>query len=106
MWEKIISVAATAAAAAVTALINHVKSKLSAKAKVRVEEIAVVVEALYDGCPSSVKLKAFETLCKEKGLNVKKSVKMLEKDIIPISKKMNVYTGKEKEKDYEKGVTN
>lgn len=106
MWEKIISGAATFAAAAITALINYIKKKLSVKARVRVEEIAIVVEALYDGCPSSVKLKAFETLCKEKGLNIKKSVKTLEKDIIPISKKINVYTGKEQQKEYEKGVTN
>ena len=52
-----------------------VKGKLSEKMRIRVEEIAVVIEALYDGATSTEKLKAFEALCKKKGLNIKKAVK-------------------------------
>ena len=68
-----------------------IKRKMSEKMRVRVEEIAVIVEALYDGATSTEKLKAFEALCEKKGLNIKKAVKYLETNIIPISKQINSY---------------
>ena len=76
-----------------------VKGKLSDKMRIRVEEIAVVIEALYDGTTSTEKLKAFEALCKNKGLNVKKAVKYLETNIIPVSKQINSYIIADKKKD-------
>ncbi|NMA75587.1 MAG: hypothetical protein GX963_15865 [Bacteroidales bacterium] len=76
-----------------------IKGKLNEKMRVRVEEIAVIVEALYDGATSTEKLKAFEALCEKKGLNVKKAVKYLETNIIPISKQINSYIIADKKKD-------
>lgn len=76
-----------------------IKGKLSEKMRVRVEEIAVIVEALYDGATSAEKLKAFEALCEKKGLNVKKAVKYLETNIIPISKQINSYIIADKKED-------
>lgn len=84
---------------------DQIKSKLSEKTRVRVEEIAVVVEALYDGVTSTEKLQAFKELCKSKGLNVNKAVKYLETNIIPISKQINSYNIIEK-KENEKEATN
>ncbi len=91
MIEKIISVAASLAAAAITALLNTVKSKLSERTRVKVEEIAIVVEGLYYGCGAAEKLRAFKEICKNKGLNIKKAVAYLETKIMPISKNINVY---------------
>lgn len=82
-----------------------IKGKLNEKMRVRVEEIAVIVEALYDGATSTEKLKAFEALCEKKGLNVKKAVKYLETNIIPISKQINTYIIADK-KENKTEVTN
>lgn len=82
-----------------------IKGKLNEKMRVRVEEIAVIVEALYDGATSTEKLKAFEALCEKKGLNVKKAVKYLETNIIPISKQINSYIIADK-KENKTEVTN
>ena len=82
-----------------------IKGKLSEKMRIRVEEIAVVIEALYDGATSTEKLKAFEALCKNKGLNIKKAVKYLETNIIPISKQINSYVIADK-KENKTEVTN
>ena len=95
MIDKIISAAASIVAALLVAIYNKLKSKLSEKMQIKVEEIAVVVEALYIGCTSAEKLYAFKELCLQKGLNIKKAVKYLEEHIIPISKTINSYTAKD-----------
>ena len=76
-----------------------IKKKMTEKMRIRVEEIAVVIEALYDGVTSSEKLAAFKALCKNKGLNVDKAVKYLETNIIPVSKQINSYIIADKKKD-------
>ena len=84
---------------------DSIKKKLSEKTRIRVEEIAVVVEALYDNTTAAEKLDAFKQLCETKGLNIKKAVDYLEKNIIPISKQINSYTAKDDTKK-DKEVTN
>lgn len=91
MYEKFISAAASLVAALLVAIYNKIKSRLSEKMQIKVEEIAVVVEGLYIDCTASEKLAAFKQLCKNKGLNVKKAVEYLEAHIIPISKTINTY---------------
>lgn len=96
MFDELIRLAIAAAgaiaSAGLTALLNIIKSKMSAKTRAKVEEIAAVVEQLYDGCAAADKLAAFKDLCKSKGINVEKAVDYLERYIIPLSKKINVYT--------------
>ena len=84
-----------------------IKKKINEKLRVRVEEIAVVVEALYDNEKSIDKLNAFIDIARKRGLNVKKAVSYLEKNIIPISKQINSYVLiKNEQKEINKGVTN
>lgn len=83
---------------------NYAKNKVNEKMRVNAEEIAIVVEALYDGFPSSEKLDAFKKLCEQKRIDVEKAVVYLETKIIPITKYINSYIIKKKD-DKEKGVT-
>jgi len=89
--KEIASVAVSILVVIGKAVWDSVKKRLTEKMRTRVEEIAVVVEALYDGVTSADKLAAFKELCKNKGLNVSKAVKYLETNIIPISKSINSY---------------
>ena len=82
-----------------------IRKKINEKLRVRVEEIAVVVEALYNDEPAIEKLNAFIDIAKKRGLNVKKAVKYLEKNIIPISKQINSYIITDK-KENKTEVTN
>ena len=83
---------------------NFKNGKTEDKMRVNAEEIAVVVEALYDGFPSSEKLDAFKKLCEQKKIDVDKAVKYLETKIIPVSRYINAYIIK-KNNDKDKGVT-
>lgn len=91
MNERIITFAISVFMVLAKFIWDIIKGKLSEKMRIRVEEIAVVIEALYDGATSAEKLTAFKSLCKNKGLNVNKAVKYLETYIIPISKQINSY---------------
>lgn len=91
MLTEIISIATGLIVAGITALFNFIKSRLSAKTRAKVEEIAAVVEQLYNGCTSTDKLTAFKEICSAKGLNVSKAVEYLEQHIIPLSKEINRY---------------
>jgi len=104
--KEIISVAVSIAVVVVKAIWDSIKKKLSEKTRIRVEEIAVIVEALYDGATSTEKLEAFKQLCNSRGLNVNKSVDYLEKYIIPISKQINSYIKKDDTKKDDKEATN
>lgn len=85
--------------AVLSALVNFIKSKLSAKTLAKVEKIAAVIEQLYDGCTSAEKLNAFKEICKAKDININKAVNYLEQHIIPISKGINCYEIIEQQKD-------
>ena len=74
------------------------------KMRINAEEIAVVVEALYNGYSGAEKLEAFKSLCVQKKIDVEKAVKYLETKIIPVSKYINSYIIAPK-KDDDKGVT-
>lgn len=91
MVETIIGIITGLVAMGLTALLNLIRSKLSAKFLAKVEKIASVVEQLYSGCPSTDKLAAFIDLCNEKRLNTAKAVEYLEKHIMPLSKEINAY---------------
>lgn len=78
------------------------------KMRVTADEIAIVVEALYEGCTSDEKLRAFKNLCEQRKIEVNEAVRYLENVIIPISKSINTYTFTQKKTDEknDKGVTN
>lgn len=89
----------------VSKILREAKNK---KMRVTADEIAVVVEALYEGCTSDEKLRAFKNLCEQRKIEVDEAVRYLEKTIIPISKSINTYTFTQKKTDGkdDKGVTN
>jgi len=89
--KEITSVAVSILVVIGKAVWDSIKKRLTEKMRTRVEEIAVVVEALYDGSGAAEKLEAFTQLCIKKGLNIKKAVAYLETNIIPISKSINNY---------------
>ena len=86
------------------AVFDSIKKRLNEKMRTRVEEIAVVVEALYYGSGAAEKLEAFTQLCAKKGLNIKKAVEYLETNIIPISKQINNYVITEKKENKEEAT--
>lgn len=84
---------------------NYKRGRVEEKMRVNAEEIAVVVEALYDGFPSNEKLDAFKKLCEQKKINIEKAVEYLETKIIPVSKYINAYIIDKKNNNKDKGVT-
>ena len=102
-FESIINIFLSAFIVILKFVWDKVKNQVNEKMRVTVEEIAVIVEALYDGSAPADKLAAFMELCKNKGLNVKKAVEYLEKHIIPISRNINTY---QKTDETKKEVTN
>lgn len=94
-WDRLaallINVAITLAVSLVVFVYDKIKARLSERARSVAENIASVVEQLYDGFSSSEKLEAFRELAKKKGLNVEWAVEYLETHIIPTSKTLNVF---------------
>ena len=104
--EKIITLGASVLIVIIKGIWDIVKKNVNENTRVKVEEIAVVVEALYDGATSAEKLTAFKALAKQKGLNIKKAVEYLETKIIPITKSINSYIKKDNTKKDDKERTN
>lgn len=75
----------------VVAVLNSLRNSKNEKIRESATKISQIVEDIYRGCTASEKLQAFKDLCKNRGVNVKKAVKFLEKYIIPISNTINVF---------------
>ena len=104
--EKIITFGVSVLIVLVKGIWDIIRKNVNESTRVKVEEIAVVVEALYDGATSAEKLTAFKALAKQKGLNVKRAVEYLETKIIPITKSINSYIKKDNTKKDDKERTN
>lgn len=94
--ENIIGLVVTLVASIISWAIAKIRAKLDERSRKLADEIAAVVEQMYDGCPANEKLAAFREIAKKRGLNVKKAVSYLESRIIPLSKKINIYSDSSK----------
>lgn len=98
IWDNIIAFAihlgVTLLVSLLVCIYNYIKSKLTERQRKIAENIATVVEQLYDGASSDDKLQAFKELAKRKGINVARAVEYLEQHIIPTSKSLNVIKDK------------